>query len=57
MQDGYARNLNLARAGLTSGHCLLKDTLQLRSFCNNNFELGTAAMKINEKIPDLIIQR
>ena len=57
MQDGYARNLNLARAGLTSGPCLLKDTMQLRSFCNNNFELGTAAMKINEKIPDLIIQK
>ena len=57
MQDGYARNLNLAGAGLTSGPCLLKDTMQLRSFCNNNFELGTAAMKINEKIPDLIIQK
>ena len=57
MQDGYARNLNLAKAGLTSGPCLLKDTMQLRSFCNNNFELGTAAMKINEKIPDLIIEK
>ena len=57
MQDGYERNLNLPGAGLTSGPCLLKDTMQLRSFCNNNFELGTAAMKINEKIPDLIIQK
>ena len=57
MQDGYERNLNLAGAGLTSGPCLLKDTMQLRSFCNNNFELGSAAMKINEKIPDLIIQK
>ena len=57
MQDGYARNLNLAKAGFTSGPCLLKDTMQLHSFCNNNFELGSAAMKINEKIPDLIIEK
>ncbi len=57
MQDGYARNLNLTKAGLTSGPCLLKDTMQLKSFCNNSFELGTAAMKINEKIPDLIIEK
>ena len=55
MQDGYKRNLNLANAGFTSGPCLLKDTMQLNSFCNNLFELGTAAMKINEKIPNLII--
>ena len=57
MQDGYARNLNLTKAGLTSGPCLLKDTMQLKSFCNNSFELGTAAMKINEKIPNLIIEK
>ena len=57
MQDGYARNLNLAKAGLTSGPCLLKDTMQLKSFFNNSFELGTAAMKVNEKIPDLIIEK
>ena len=57
MQDGYARNLNLTKAGFTSGPCLLKDTMQLHSFCNNNFELGSAAMKINEKIPDLIIEK
>ena len=37
MQDGYARNLNLTKAGFTSGPCLLKDTMQLHSFCNNNF--------------------
>jgi len=57
MQDGYKRNLNLANAGFTSGPCLLKDTMQLNSFCNNLFELGTAAMKINENIPNLIIDK
>jgi UDP-N-acetyl-D-mannosaminuronic acid dehydrogenase len=57
MQDGYARNLNLAKAGFTSGPCLLKDTMQLKSFCNNDFQLGSAAMEINENIPNLIIEK
>ena len=57
MQDGYKRNLNLANAGFTSGPCLLKDTMQLNSFCNDLFELGTASMKINESIPNLIINK
>ena len=57
MQDGYKRNLNLAKAGFTSGPCLLKDTMQLYSFCNKQFELGLAAMKVNEKIPQLIIEK
>ena len=57
MRDGYARNLNLAKAGFTSGPCLLKDTMQLKSFCNNDFQLGSAAMQINENIPNLIIHK
>ena len=57
MQDGYKRNLNLAKAGFTSGPCLLKDTMQLYSFCNKQFELGLAAIKVNEKIPELIIKK
>ena len=32
MQDGYARNLNLANAGFTDGPCLVKDTMQLKYF-------------------------
>jgi len=31
--------------------------MQLKHFTKNNFELGTAAMKINEKIPDIIIDK
>ena len=57
MQFGYERNLNLTKAGLTAGPCLVKDTMQLKHFTKNNFELGTAAMKINEKIPDIIIDK
>ncbi|MDC1127331.1 nucleotide sugar dehydrogenase [Candidatus Pelagibacter sp.] len=58
MQDGYERNINLPSAGFSAGPCLLKDTMQLRSFFKGNFELGYAAMKINEKgIVDLIIDK
>ena len=57
MQDGYARNLNLANAGFTAGPCLVKDTMQLRYFTRNSFSLGSAAMKVNENIPNLIIDK
>ena len=48
MRDNYKRNTNIPSAGFTAGPCLLKDTMQLSSFYNNNFLLGQAAMNINE---------
>tara|TARA_A100001015_G_C15000088_1_gene718081 strand:- start:942 stop:2123 length:1182 start_codon:yes stop_codon:yes gene_type:complete len=57
MQDGYARNLNLTNAGFTAGPCLVKDTMQLKYFTKNSFSLGSAAMKVNENIPNLIIDK
>lgn len=58
MQKGYERNINLPSAGLSAGPCLLKDTMQLRAFFKGNFDLGYAAMKINEnKIVELIIKK
>ncbi len=58
MQQGYERNINLPSAGFSAGPCLLKDTMQLKSFYKGNFELGLAAMKINENnIIDLIIKK
>jgi len=56
MQDGYKRNLNLTNAGFTAGPCLLKDTMQLSSFFKKKFNLGYAAMQINESIPAFIVQ-
>jgi len=56
MQDGYERNLNLSRAGFTAGPCLLKDTMQLSSFFQKKFNLGHAAMQINESLPEFIIK-
>ena len=37
MVDGYGRAANIPRAGFAAGPCLLKDTMQLAAFNNNNF--------------------
>ena len=49
MRLGYERNLNLPKSGFSAGPCLLKDTMQLSSFYDGNFDLGLASMKVNEK--------
>jgi UDP-N-acetyl-D-mannosaminuronic acid dehydrogenase len=46
---------SLPRAGLAAGPCLLKDTMQLAAFSNNNFMLGHAAMLINEGQPQFVV--
>lgn len=58
MMQGYERNINLPSAGFSAGPCLLKDTMQLKSFFKERFDLGYAAMKINEKsMIDLVINK
>ena len=57
MRDSYNRNANIPLAGFTAGPCLLKDTMQLSSFYNHKFPLFKAAMKINESLPKLIIDK
>ena len=44
-------------AGLAAGPCLLKDTMQLAAFNNNNFTLGHASMMINEGLPLYLVAR
>ena len=39
--------------GFAAGPCLLKDTMQLAAFNNNNFTLGHASMMVNEGLPAL----
>ena len=51
----YPRMKSFARAGFAAGPCLLKDTLQLSAFANNNFFLGHAAMLINEGLPNFLV--
>lgn len=47
----YPRASDLPNAGFSAGPCLLKDTMQLAAFSNNNFALGHSAMLINEGLP------
>jgi UDP-N-acetyl-D-mannosaminuronic acid dehydrogenase len=56
MSDGYGRAYNVPSAGFAAGPCLLKDTMQLAAFNNNNFLLGHAAMMVNEGLPNFIVE-
>lgn len=56
MVDGYSRNTAVPKQGFTAGPCLLKDTMQLASFSKEKFELGYAAMNINQNMPQFIIK-
>ena len=53
----YPRAADLPKAGFTAGPCLLKDTMQLAAFNNNNFVLGHAAMMVNEGLPLYMVSR
>jgi UDP-N-acetyl-D-mannosaminuronic acid dehydrogenase len=53
----YPRASDLPGAGFAAGPCLLKDTMQLAAFNNNNFVLGHAAMLVNEGLPLYIVSR
>ncbi len=56
MVEGYGRAATLPTAGFAAGPCLLKDTMQLVAFNNNNFLLGHAAMMVNEGLPNFIVE-
>ncbi len=53
----YPRAQDLPGAGLAAGPCLLKDTMQLAAFNNNQFTLGHSAMLINEGLPLYTVAR
>ena len=57
LADGYPRASDLPRAGFAAGPCLLKDTMQLAAFNDNNYFLGHSAMLINEGLPLHVVQR
>lgn len=57
MTEDYPRNKDLPRPGFAAGPCLLKDTMQLAAYSNNNFFLGHAAMLVNEGLPNYILQQ
>jgi UDP-N-acetyl-D-mannosaminuronic acid dehydrogenase len=47
----YPRMAGIPGPGFAAGPCLVKDTLQLAAFCQNQFALGHSAMLINEGLP------
>jgi UDP-N-acetyl-D-mannosaminuronic acid dehydrogenase len=53
----YPRAADIPRAGFAAGPCLLKDTMQLAAFNNNNFVLGHASMMVNEGLPLYVVAR
>ena len=53
----YPRAADLPGAGFAAGPCLLKDTMQLAAFNNNNFVLGHASMMVNEGLPLYVVDR
>jgi UDP-N-acetyl-D-mannosaminuronic acid dehydrogenase len=42
--------------GFAAGPCLVKDTMQLAAFSNNDFVLGHAAMLVNEGLPAHMVE-
>lgn len=55
MTHNYERAHDFPRPGFTAGPCLLKDTLQLAAFYGNHFQLGHAAMMVNEGLPSFLL--
>jgi UDP-N-acetyl-D-mannosaminuronic acid dehydrogenase len=53
----YPRAADLPKAGFAAGPCLLKDTMQLAAFNDNDFSLGHAAMMVNEGLPLYVAER
>lgn len=57
MTEDYNRMVDLPKPGFAAGPCLLKDTMQLSAFSNNNFFLGHSAMLINEGLPGFVMKK
>jgi UDP-N-acetyl-D-mannosaminuronic acid dehydrogenase len=53
----YPRAADMPGPGFAAGPCLLKDTMQLAAFNNNNFALGQTAMALNEGMPLYLVDR
>lgn len=54
-RHNYPRMSGMPGPGFAAGPCLVKDTMQLAAFSQNNFVLGHAAMLINEGLPAHVI--
>lgn len=57
LAQDYPRAADMPGAGFAAGPCLLKDTMQLAAFSDNNFGLGHSAMLVNEGLPLYVVSR
>ena len=57
LKQDYPRLQGMPGPGFAAGPCLVKDTMQLAAFNNNNFTLGHASMMINEGLPMYMVSR
>lgn len=57
LKEDYTRAKDLPGPGFTAGPCLMKDTMQLTAFDQFSFPLGTAAMTVNEGLPNFLVSR
>ncbi|MDA2918683.1 nucleotide sugar dehydrogenase [Desulfobacterota bacterium AH_259_B03_O07] len=57
MTYNYERTKDFPQPGFAAGPCLLKDTMQLAAFYGNHFQLGHAAMLVNEGLPNFIVNQ
>jgi UDP-N-acetyl-D-mannosaminuronic acid dehydrogenase len=57
LSHDYPRAQDMPGAGFAAGPCLFKDTMQLAAFNDNNFNLGHAAMLVNEGLPLYLVSR
>lgn len=57
LKEEYPRMRNFPGAGFAAGPCLHKDTLQLAAVANSQFELGHAAIHVNEGLPAFLVSR
>lgn len=57
LKEDYPRLRDLPGPGFAAGPCLMKDTMQLVAFDNNHFSLGSAAMMVNEGLPNFLVER
>jgi UDP-N-acetyl-D-mannosaminuronic acid dehydrogenase len=55
LTQDYPRAQDMPSAGFAAGPCLFKDTMQLAAFNDNNFQLGHAAMLVNEGLPLYVV--
>jgi len=57
MSHEYPRASDVPSAGFAAGPCLLKDTMQLAAFSDNNFQIGHSAMLVNEGLPLFLVSQ